>query len=140
MLVILHSCGLASSIVAKEGGDLSFIESQGQSIHSQLVSMAVDLHQILDVNTWINMVWLLLNTHSCRYNKNKNSISVITYNKVNKNINKGRCHLSALQMDKRIVPSALPFFDRGVEMFLFSFSPHQYDLVNGKYQALGIPY
>lgn len=78
MCVILHSCGFASSVVAEEGGDLSFIESQGQSIHSQLVSMTVDLHQILDVNTWINVVWLLLNTHSCRYDKNKNNVSAMT--------------------------------------------------------------
>lgn len=113
MCVILHSCGLASSIVAKEGSDLSFIESQGQSIYSQLVSMTVDLHQVLNVNTWINVVWLLLNTHSCRYNKDKNIISVMTQNKGLRQIktNKGWCHLSAQQTDKRIVPSALPFFD-----------------------------
>lgn len=43
-------------------------------------------------------------------------------------------------MAEGFVPSALPFFDRGVEMFVFSFSPHQYDLVKGKYHGLGIPY
>ena len=64
--IILHGCGLASSIVAEEGGDLSVVEPQGQSVYSQLVSMAVDLHQVLDVNTWLNVGRLLLNTHSCR--------------------------------------------------------------------------
>jgi len=39
-----------------------------------------------------------------------------------------------------IVPSALPFFDRGVDMLVFSSSPHQYVFVKGKYQGLGIPY
>lgn len=63
--IFLHSCGLASSIVAEEGGYLSVIEPQGQSVYRQLVSMAVDLHQILDVNTWLDVARLLLNTHSC---------------------------------------------------------------------------
>lgn len=39
----------------------------------------------------------------------------------------------------QFVPSAL-LFDRDEERLLFSFSPHQYVLVKGKYQALGIPY
>lgn len=65
VIIILHSCGLASSIVAEEGGYLSVIEPQGQSVYSQLVSMAVDLHQILDVNSWFDVTRLLLNTHSC---------------------------------------------------------------------------
>lgn len=65
MWINLHSCGLASSIVAEEGGNLSFIEPQGQSVNSQFVSMAVDLHKILNVNTWIDVAWFLLNTHSC---------------------------------------------------------------------------
>lgn len=63
--LILHGCGLASSVVAEEGGYLSIIEPQGQSIYGQLVSMAVDFHQILDVNTWLDVSRLLLNTHSC---------------------------------------------------------------------------
>lgn len=64
MCIILHSCGLASSIVTEEGGYLSLIEPQGQSVYSQLFSMAVDLHQILDVNTGLDVARLLLNTHS----------------------------------------------------------------------------
>ncbi len=51
--------------MAEEGGYLSVVEPQGQSVYSQLVSMAVDLHQILDVNSWLDVAWLLLNTHSC---------------------------------------------------------------------------
>lgn len=65
MWIILHGCGLASSIVTKEGGYLSVVEPQGQSVYSQFFSMAVDLHQILDVNTWLDVARLLLNTHSC---------------------------------------------------------------------------
>lgn len=61
---ILHGCGFASSIVAKEGGYLPIIEPQGESVHSQLVAMAVHFHQVLDVNAWLNVSWLLLNTHS----------------------------------------------------------------------------
>lgn len=63
--VILHRCGLAGPIVAEEGGYLSLIEPQGQSVYSQLVPMAVDLHQILDVNTRLDVARLLLDTHSC---------------------------------------------------------------------------
>lgn len=44
MNVILHGRCLASSIVAEEGGDLSLVELQGQSVYSQLVPVAVDLH------------------------------------------------------------------------------------------------
>lgn len=65
VFINLHGSGLASSIVAKEGGNLSIVEPQGQSVNSQLVSMTVDLHQILDVNTWLDVAWLLLNAHSC---------------------------------------------------------------------------
>lgn len=61
----LHSRGLASSIVAEEGGNLSFIEPQGQSVNSQFVSVAVNLHKILNVNTWIIVAWFLLDTNSC---------------------------------------------------------------------------
>lgn len=64
MRIILHGCGLASSIVAKEGGYLPIVEPQRQSIYGQLVSMTVDLHQILDVNTWLDVSRLLLDTHS----------------------------------------------------------------------------
>lgn len=60
----LHRCGLASSIVAKEGCDLSFIKLQRQSIHRQLVAMAVDFYQIFNVNTWFDVVRLLLNADS----------------------------------------------------------------------------
>lgn len=63
--IILHCCGLASSIVSKEGGYLSVIEPQGQPVYSQLFSVAVDLHQILNVNTWLDVARFLLNTHSC---------------------------------------------------------------------------
>lgn len=62
--LILHGCGLASSIVAQEGTYLSIIELQGQSIDGQLVSMAVDLHQVLNVDTWLDVSRLLLDTHS----------------------------------------------------------------------------
>lgn len=57
---ILHSCGFASSVVSEEGGDLSFVEPQGQSVHGQFVSMTVDLHKILNVNTWIYVARLFL--------------------------------------------------------------------------------
>ena len=62
--VSLHRCGLAGSVVAEEGSDLSLIEPEGQAVHSQLVPVAVDLHQVLDVNTWLQVSWLLLYTHS----------------------------------------------------------------------------
>lgn len=51
--------------MTEEGGDLSVVELQGQSVHSQLVSVTVDLHQVLDVNSGLNVSWLLFNTHSC---------------------------------------------------------------------------
>lgn len=63
LCIILHNGGLASSIVSEEGGNLSLIEPQGQPVYSQLVSMAVHLHQILDVNTWLDVAWFLLNTN-----------------------------------------------------------------------------
>lgn len=69
--IILHGRGLASAIVAKEGCYLSVIEPQGQSIYCQLFSMAVDLYQVFDVNTWLDVSWLLLNTYSCGYNQDK---------------------------------------------------------------------
>lgn len=65
MCVILHGCGLASAIVAEEGGDLPVVELQGQSVHSQLVSVTVDLHQVLDVNSGLDVSRLLFDTHSC---------------------------------------------------------------------------
>lgn len=71
MCTILHSCGFASSIVSKEGGDLSLIESQGQPVHGQFVSMAVDLHEILNVNTWLYVAWLFLNADSCKSDTKK---------------------------------------------------------------------
>lgn len=55
--------------MAKEGSYLSVVELQGQSINSQLVSMAIDLHQVFNVDTWLNVSRLLLDTHSCGYNK-----------------------------------------------------------------------
>lgn len=70
-IIYLHSRGLAGSIVPEERGDLSFIEPQGQSINGQFVSMAVDLHKVLNVNTWVNVARFLLNTHSCGSNKGK---------------------------------------------------------------------
>lgn len=63
--MLLHGCGFPCPVVSEKGGDLSLIELQCQAIHSQLLPMAVDLDQVLDVNTWINLSWLLLNTHCC---------------------------------------------------------------------------
>lgn len=62
--------------MAKEGGDLSIIELQGQSINSQLVPAAVDLHQVFDVNPWLDVSWLLLDAHGCQ---NKHMIISDTY-------------------------------------------------------------
>lgn len=62
---ILHGRGLAGSIVAEEGGYLSIIELQGQSVNSQLVSIAVNLHQVFDVDTGLDVSWLLLDAHCC---------------------------------------------------------------------------
>ncbi len=78
MCIILHGCGLASTIVTEEGRYLSTIEPQRESVHSQLVSMAVHLHQILDVNTRFDVARLFLNTHSCDHTDKKNSILAIT--------------------------------------------------------------
>lgn len=62
--------------MAKEGGYLSIIELQGQSINSQLVPVAVDLYQVFDVNPWLDVSWLLLDAHGC---KKKNMIISDTY-------------------------------------------------------------
>lgn len=75
MRVVLHGRGLAGAIVTEEGGDLSVVELQGQSIHGQLVSVAVDLHQVLDVNAGLNVSWLLFNTHSC-LKKNQRNVNL----------------------------------------------------------------
>lgn len=64
IICILQSRGLASSVVAQEGGDLPLIESQRESVHSQLLSVTVDLHKVFDVNTRLDMSRLLLNAHS----------------------------------------------------------------------------
>lgn len=69
LCIILHCCGLASSIVSEEGGYLSVIEPQGQPVYSQFVSVAVDLHQILDVNARLDVAWFLLDTYGCQGDK-----------------------------------------------------------------------
>lgn len=63
MTLVVHGCGLAGSIVTQEGGDLSFVEFQAQPIDGQLVSVTVDLHKVLDVNTRFNVAGFLLNAH-----------------------------------------------------------------------------
>ncbi len=74
MCIILHGCGLASTIVTEEGRYLSAIEPQRESVHSQLVSMAVHLHQILDVNTRFDVARLFLNTHSCDQTQTRKTV------------------------------------------------------------------
>ena len=55
--------------MSEEGGYLSVIEPQGQPVYSQFVSVAVDLHQILDVNARLDVAWFLLDTYGCQGDK-----------------------------------------------------------------------
>lgn len=56
----LHGGGLAGPVVSQEGGDLAAVELEGQSVHSQLVAVAVDLDQVLDVDAGLDVRRLLL--------------------------------------------------------------------------------
>lgn len=59
-LRFLHGGGLAGPVVSQEGGDLAVVELEGQSVHSQLVAVAVDLDQVLDVDAGLDVGRLLL--------------------------------------------------------------------------------
>lgn len=50
-LLYIHGGGFSCSIVTQEGGDLSLIEVQTQSIDRHLVSLTVHLLQISDGHT-----------------------------------------------------------------------------------------
>lgn len=60
VLRFLHGGGLAGPVVSQEGGDLAAVELEGQSVHSQLVAVAVDLDQVLDVDAGLDVRRLLL--------------------------------------------------------------------------------
>lgn len=58
-----HGGGFSSSVVSQEGGDLSLVEAERQSVHRQLLPMTVNLYQVLDVDTGLQVSWLLLHTY-----------------------------------------------------------------------------
>lgn len=60
VLRFLHGGGLAGPVVSQEGGDLAVVELEGKSVHSQLVAVAVDLDQVLDVDAGLDVRRLLL--------------------------------------------------------------------------------
>lgn len=62
-----HGGGFSGSVVSQEGGDLSLVEAERQPIHRQLLTMTVNFHQVLDVDSRLQMSWLLLHAHRCRH-------------------------------------------------------------------------
>lgn len=64
MLLYSHGGGLSGSVVSQERGDLSLVEAERQSVHRQLLPVAINLDQVLDVDSGLQVSRLLLHTHS----------------------------------------------------------------------------
>lgn len=59
-----HGGGFSSAIVSQKRGDLSLVEAECQSVHGKLLSMAINLDQVLDIDSKRQVIGLLLNAHS----------------------------------------------------------------------------
>lgn len=58
-----HGGGLSCAIVSQERCDLSLIEAERQSIYGQLLPVAVNFDQVLDVDPGLQVSRLLLYAH-----------------------------------------------------------------------------
>lgn len=58
-----HGGGLAGPVVAQEGGDLPLVEVQAQPIDGHMAAAAVNLHQVADGNSGLQLGGRLLHQH-----------------------------------------------------------------------------
>lgn len=66
MVLYSHGGGFSGPVVSEEGGDLPFVEAKRQPVDCQLLSVTINLHQVLDVDSGLQVSRLLLDTHSWR--------------------------------------------------------------------------